>query len=151
MPRRNKAVPSSRYKIFAIPPTGGTPVLLALVESFQATDNYTPEFLQGLGDAYPVDSVLNTGSGAFRYNGVSLPANRDRNRILRPEAARFAEYEEFRILAVDTFDQEPVTLCVGCMPQMFETDTSNGRALRESYVGGCRQVLRGAEAKEASS
>lgn len=149
MPTPNEPIASSRVKLFAVPAGGGTPILLGLVENFQTTDNYTPEFLHGIGDFAPTDSVVNTTQGAFRWGKVHK-LRRDVLRVIRPEVARYAEYEEFDLLAVDPKDNEPIARCVGCLPQMFETDVSNGRALRESYVGGCRHVQRGEEIKEAA-
>lgn len=145
----NEPIASSRAKLFVVPGDGSDPQLYGLVENFQATDNYASELFQGIGDFTPTDSVVNTAQGAFRWGAVNR-LNRSRMRVIRPEVARYAEYEKFDILVVDPKDNQPICRLKGCRPQMFETDVSNGRAFRENYSGICEYIQRGEEAAEAA-
>lgn len=149
MPQPNEPIASSRAKLYAVPSGGGDPKLLGLVESFQFTDQYTPELLQGLGDFTPTDSVVNTAQGNFRWGRVHQ-LDETVLRDLRPELARYAEFGKFDLLAIDPKDNEIIAVLSGCRPQMFETDVSNGRAMRENYSGVCEHIQRGKEASRAA-
>lgn len=148
MPGDNETIASSRCKLFMRPGDGGKATLMALVEDFSCTDQLTPEMLQGIGDFVPTDSVVNTMAGAFRWGRVHR-LNRTILRTIKPEVARYAEYEEFEILAVDPKDNKPIARLIGCRPQSLDTSVSNGRSVRENYQGLCRYIKRGAEISES--
>ena len=63
--------------------------------------------------------------------------------------AKYADYKEFDIVAVDPHDNKPIARLIGCRPQSLDSNVTNGRAMRENFQGLCRYLKRGAEISES--
>jgi len=144
MPGIDQSIPSSLVEVFAVPPGGGAPVLLGIVEQFNATEQPASENLLGIGHFVAPDSVVNNTQGRVSWGRVHT-INPTLLAIIRPVASRFATYKAFDLLAVDPSDGKPIFYCRGVLPESLDTQVANGRALRENYNGICREVLRGDE------
>lgn len=144
MPGPDQSIPSSLLEIFAVPPLGGTPLSLGIVEDFSATEQYSAENLKSLGKFSPPDNVVNNVEGRIRWGAVHT-LNSLRLSTIRPQLQRYAQFRSFDILAVDPSDGRPIWFCRGVLPESLDTTGTNGRALREQYSGICREIFRGAE------
>jgi len=144
MPQPNKAIASSRAELFLVPPEGGEPVLLGVVEDFSCPNSYRSENLNGLGYFAPPDNVCNTVEGRLRWGRVfkTNPAILD---TIRPRVSRYAEYAAFDLLVIDPHDKQAIVRCIDVLPETLDVTMTNGRSLRENYSGICRFVQHGTQ------
>ena len=144
MPGNDQSIPASLVEVFVIPPGGGVPILLGIVEQFNATDQPASENLLSIGKFVAPDSVVNNTQGRLSWGRVHT-LNPQLLATIKPVAAQFATYKAFDIMAVDPSDGKAIFHCRGVLPESLDTQAANGRALRENYNGICREVVRGAE------
>lgn len=150
MPLQYEPIPSSRAKVFVIPPDGGSPIPLALVEDFVASKVERAENLEGIGEPVPLTNVSNNEQGRCRWSKVHQldPATLS---VVTPRIQRWTAYKAFSILVLDPETNEPIALCVDVRANAFDLSMRSGQAVRSNFDGLCRYVLLGDEVKQAAA
>jgi len=143
---QHEAIPSSRAKVFLVPPDGSSPIPLALVEDFVASKVIRSENFESLGEPVPPDNVSNNEQGRVRWSKVHQ-LDSATLAVITPRIARWVAYEAFSILVLDPETNEPIALAVDVRANAFDLSMRAGQAVRANFDGLCRYVLLGDEVK----
>ena len=150
MAKKTEAIASVRVKCFLIPPasTGQAALPIGLVEQIGLDAQFRSELFTTVGDAHPIDGVVNFEEGRVNFGAV-YRNDSDVLNVITPRIDDFTGYERFDILTVDPVDNKPIIMAKGVLPERFQFRVDGGRGARLSFTGMAEVILKGAEIERA--